>query len=65
LAAKRKAIDAQIAALRAEAETEEAEVKFAIAQETHQAKVSRQNAEAIAHLRGESTGSKSKPKAKS
>jgi hypothetical protein len=40
-------------------------VKFAIAQETHQAKVSRQNAEAIAHLRGESTGSKSKPKAKS
>jgi len=64
LAAKRKAIDAQIAALHAEAETEEAEVKFAIAQETHQVKVSRQNAEAIVHLRGGATNGKSTTKAK-
>jgi len=60
LAGKRKAIEAQIAALHAEAETEEAEVKFAIAQETNQVKASRQNAEAIAHLRGGATSGKSK-----
>jgi circadian clock protein KaiC len=64
LAGKRKAIDAQIAALQAEAETEEAEVNFAIAQETHQVKVSRQNAEAMAHLRGGATNGKSTTKAK-
>ena len=64
LAGKRKAIEAQIAALHAEADSEEAEVKFAIAQETNQVKASRQNAEAMAHLRGGSTSSKGKTKIK-
>jgi hypothetical protein len=64
LAGKRKVIEAQSAALHAEAETEEAEVKFAIAQETNQVKASRQNAEAMANLRGGSTRSKGKTKMK-
>jgi len=52
LAAKRKAIEAQIAALSAEAEAEEAEVKFAIAQETLQEKTTQQDSAAMAQLRG-------------
>ena len=52
LAAKRKALDAQIAALQAEGEAEEAEVTFTIAQETLQTSTTRQNADAMSHLRG-------------
>jgi circadian clock protein KaiC len=51
LASKRKAIEARIAALRTEAELEEAEVKFAIAQETFQEETTRQNTDAMARLR--------------
>ena len=42
LAGKRKAIEAQIAALQAEAESEAAEVSFAIAQETLQEQTTQQ-----------------------
>jgi circadian clock protein KaiC len=52
LASKQKAIEAQIAALKAEAEAEATEVHFAIAQETLQEKSSQQNSEAMAQLRG-------------
>jgi len=52
LASKRKAIEAQIAALQAEAESEAAEVNFSIAQETMQEKIAQQNADAMAQLRG-------------
>jgi circadian clock protein KaiC len=51
LASKQNAIEAQIAALKAEAEAEAAEVNFAIAQETLQEKFSQQNTEAMAQLR--------------
>jgi len=56
LAAKRKAIEAQIAALNAEGEAEAAEVKFAIAQETLQEKTTQQNSAAMAQLRGGGKG---------
>jgi len=52
LASKRKAIEAQIAALKSEGEAEEAEVKFTIAQETLQETVTRQNTAAMAQRRG-------------
>lgn len=52
LAARRKALEAQIAALQAEGEAEEAEVTFAIAQETLQTSTTQQNADAMAALRG-------------
>lgn len=52
LAAKQKAIEAQIAALQAEAELEETEVNFAINQEILQETTSRQNTDAMAQLRG-------------
>jgi len=52
LASRQKAIQAQIAALHAEGEAEEAEVKFAIAQETLQEKNTQQNTAAMAQLRG-------------
>jgi circadian clock protein KaiC len=52
LAAKQKAIEAQIAALQAEAESEAAEVNFAIAQETFHEKISRQDTDAMAQQRG-------------
>ena len=64
LSGKRKVVEAQIAALHAEAEAEEAEVKFAIAQETNRAKATRQNAEAMARLRGGSTNGPGKTKTK-
>lgn len=64
LAAKRKAIEAQIAALDAEAEAEEAEVKFAIAQETMQEKTKQQNSADMAQMRGGSEAGKGKPKGK-
>ena len=64
LAAKRKAIDAQIAALQAESELEEAEVNFAIAQETLQNRTELQNADAMAHLRGGPKGDNNQAKGK-
>ena len=55
LAGKRKTLDAQIAALQAEGEAEEAEVNFAIAQETMQTNTTQQNSDAMGHLRGGNT----------
>jgi circadian clock protein KaiC len=52
LGAKRKAIDAQIAALQAEGEAEEAEVRFAIARDSAQTRSAQEGAAAMAHLRG-------------
>jgi circadian clock protein KaiC len=64
LASRHKAIEAQIAALRAEAESQTAEVNFAIAQESLQEKSSRQNADAMAHLRGGTASGKTPAKGK-
>jgi circadian clock protein KaiC len=64
LAAKRKAVEAQIAALHAESEAEAAEVNFAIAQETLQTNATQQNAAAMAHLRGGVKGGNSPTKGK-
>jgi circadian clock protein KaiC len=55
LASKRKAIEAQIAALQAEAEAETEEVHFVIAQETLQEKATHLNADAMAQQRGGTT----------
>jgi circadian clock protein KaiC len=55
LEAKRKAIEAQIAALQAEAEAETEEVHFVIAQETLQEKATHLNADAMAQQRGGTT----------
>jgi len=55
LASKRKAIEAQIAALNAEGEAEEAEVKFAIAQETLREKTTQQNSADMGQLHGGAT----------
>jgi len=52
IASKRKAIEAQIAALKSQGEAEEAEVKFTIAQETLQETATRQNTAAMAQRRG-------------
>jgi circadian clock protein KaiC len=51
IASKQKAIDAQIAALQAEAEAEIAEVNFLIAKETAQEQTNHQRAEALTQLR--------------
>ncbi len=55
LASKRKAIEAQIVALQAEAQAESEEVHFAIAQETLQENATHQNADAMAQRRGGAT----------
>jgi circadian clock protein KaiC len=52
LAGKRKAIEAQIAALQAEAEAGAAEVSFAMAQQTLQEQTTQQSTHAMAQLRG-------------
>ena len=52
LAGRRKAIEAQITALQAEAEAEAGEVNFAISQETLQQGSSRQSSETMAQTRG-------------
>jgi circadian clock protein KaiC len=52
LAGKRKAIEAQIAALQAEGESEAAEMSFAIAQQTLQEQTTQQSSQAMAQLRG-------------
>ncbi|MDD5249314.1 MAG: circadian clock protein KaiC [Rhodocyclaceae bacterium] len=62
LGAKRKAIEAQIAALQAEGEAEEAEVRFAIAQDSVQTRTVQEGAAAMAHLRG--GNGKGSPKAR-
>jgi circadian clock protein KaiC len=56
LASKRKAIEAQIAALQAEAEAETEEVHFAITQESLQAAVVQQNHDAMSQQRGGANG---------
>jgi circadian clock protein KaiC len=63
LASKRKALEAQITALQAEAEAEEAEVNFAIAQETLQADATARNLQVMTELRGGRPGN-DKPKGK-
>jgi circadian clock protein KaiC len=55
LASKRKAIEAQIAALQAAVEVETEEVHFIIAQETLQERATHANADAIAQQRGGAT----------
>jgi len=52
LATRRKAIEAQIAVLKSEGDAEEAEVKFAIAQETLLKKDTQQNSATMEQLRG-------------
>jgi circadian clock protein KaiC len=56
LASKRKAIEAQITALQAEAEAESEEVHFAITQESLQAKAVLQNHAAMSQQRGGANG---------
>jgi len=62
LASKRKAIDAQIAALQAEAEAETEEVHFAIAQETLQETATHQDAAAMSQQRRVTTGTNGEAK---
>jgi len=62
LAAKRKVIEAQIASLNAEAEAEEAEIKFTIAQETSLEKTTQQDSANMAQLRGGGKGGNSPKK---
>ncbi len=52
LASRQKAIEAQIAALQAEAEVEAAEVAFSIARQTLQQRTTQQNTDVMAQLRG-------------
>ncbi|HEX4945689.1 MAG TPA: circadian clock protein KaiC [Blastocatellia bacterium] len=61
LASKRKALEAQIAALQAEAEAESAEVSFAIAQETAEADTVAGNVAAIAKRRGNAAAQPADP----
>ncbi len=64
LAAKRKALEAQIAVLQAEGEAEEAELSFAIAQETLQSSITRQDAVDMEALRGGMKNGPSRTKGK-
>jgi circadian clock protein KaiC len=64
LAGKRKSIEAQIAALQVEAESEAAEVNFAIAQETLQEKTAQQNTKAMLQRRGGAVSSNGEMKAR-
>ncbi|MEZ0273793.1 MAG: circadian clock protein KaiC [Roseimicrobium sp.] len=64
LASKRKAIEAQIAILQAQAESEAAELTFAIAQETLQNRVAQQDAAIVAQRRGGARGSHDRTKGK-
>jgi len=64
LAARQKSLDAQIAALQAESELEEAEVNFAIAQETVRNRTALQNADAMSHLRDGPQGDSGQAKGK-
>jgi len=62
LAAKRQALEAQFAALRAEAEAEEAEVNFAFTLETSHTRTTRENSDAMARLRDGVSGGSGGPK---
>jgi len=64
LASRRKAIEAQIAALQAQGQAEEAEAKFAMAQNSWQETNTRQNSAAMAQRRsgGKTTDAKTKGK---
>ena len=64
LANKQKAIDAQIASLRADAAAEAAEVAFAIAQETLQERTTQQNTDVMAQMRGAGRTGSSRRKGK-
>ncbi len=64
LATKRKAIEAQIAALQAEAESEAAAVDFAIAQETLQDKTTQQNTNVMANCAAASASDNGRAKAR-
>ena len=64
LASRRKAVEAQIARLHAEADAEEAEVKFTIAQELLEEKAEQQNFKTLAAARG-GRGTHPKPGKKS
>ena len=64
LAAKRKVLEAQIAALQGAVEAEAAEVNFVIAQETLQTRTTQQNTAALTHLRGGVTGGHRRTKGK-
>lgn len=64
LANKQKAIDAQIAALRADAAAEAAEVAFAIAQETLQERTTQRNTDVMAQMRGAGRTGSSRRKGK-
>jgi len=64
LASRQKAIEAQIAALHAQSQAEEAEAKFAIAQDSWQETNTRQNSAAMVHRRsgGKTTEARTKGK---
>ncbi len=64
LASKRKAIEAQIAALQAEAEAETEEVNFTITQESLQEKTVQKNYDAMSQQRGGATGANGQNKEK-
>ncbi len=64
LSSRQKMIAAQIAALKAEGEAEEAEVKFAIARDTLQVQTTQKNSVDMAQLRGGNKASKRQKKAK-
>lgn len=64
LAVKRKAIEAQIAALQAEADSEEAEVNFAINQSLLQVRTTEESVATMARLRGGGKGGGEPPKGK-
>jgi circadian clock protein KaiC len=56
LASKRKSIEAQISALRAQEEADAAEVKFAIAQQSFRINTAQEDTDVMAHLRGRKPG---------
>jgi len=62
LAGKRKAIEAQIAVLQAEVESETAEVDFAIAEQTLQDKIAHQDTDSMSQRRGGVTGGNGRAK---
>jgi circadian clock protein KaiC len=64
LASRQKAIEAQIAALQAEAVAETEEVQFAMAQKTLQETITHLNTDALAQQRRVTTGLNGRPKAK-
>jgi circadian clock protein KaiC len=64
LASRQKAIEAQIAALRCEAEVESAEVAFSIAQESLHHRATQQNTDVMAVLRGANKTGGARSKAK-